>query len=186
MAMIQSAMMELGTGAPEFTLTDTVSGQEMRLSDLRGEKGVLIMFICNHCPFVVHIQKALSALGKDYHDSGMGIAAISANDVANYPDDSPDKMKATAKREGYTFPYLYDETQKVARAYGAECTPDFFLFDGELKCAYRGRFDDSRPGNSKPVTGADIRGAMDLLIAGESVPASPQLPSIGCSIKWKS
>lgn len=179
-------MMELGTAAPDFTLTDTVSGREMNLSELRGEKGILIMFICNHCPFVVHIQKGLSALGKDYHDSGIGIAAISANDVADYPEDSPDKMKAAAKREGFVFPYLYDETQETARAYGAECTPDFFLFDGDLKCVYRGRFDGSRPGNPKPVTGADIRDAMDLLIAGKSVPAKSQLPSIGCNIKWKS
>ena len=186
MVATESTMMKLGTRAPDFELTDTVSGRKMGLEELRGAKGTLVMFICNHCPFVIHIKDGLVKLGKEYAGSGVSIVAINANDIVNYPDDSPDKMKAMAEREGYVFPYLFDETQAVARAYGAVCTPDLFLFDGDLKCAYRGQFDSSRPSNSEPVTGADVRRAMDQLIAGEAVPAEGQMPSIGCNIKWKS
>ena len=180
-----SVMMPLGTKAPNFQLVDTVGGGAVSLSAVKGGKGALLMFICNHCPFVKHIENGLAQLGKDYAGSGIGIAAINANDAARYPDDAPDKMKETAKRCGYSFPYVFDETQSVARAYGAVCTPDIFLFDGELKCAYRGQFDGSRPGNNIPVTGGDLRAAMDLLIAGKPVPAEGQKPSVGCSIKWK-
>ena len=180
-----STMMTLGTQAPDFELTDTVSRRTVSLADVRGDKGTLVMFICNHCPFVKHIEGGLAQLSKDYANSGIGIVAINANDVANYPDDAPDKMKATAERCGYLFPYLFDETQAVARAYDAVCTPDLFLFDADLKCAYRGQFDGARPSNDTPVTGSDLRAAMDLLIEGKAVPAEGQKPSVGCNIKWK-
>ena len=157
MAATPSTMMPLGTVAPDFNLEDTVSGQRMALQDLRGAKGTLVMFICNHCPFVVHIQKELTKVGNDYKDSGVSVVAINSNDIENYPDDSPDRMKEVAEQFGYPFPYLFDATQEVARAYNAACTPDFFLFDADLKCAYRGPFDSARPGNSDPITGADLR-----------------------------
>ena len=185
MALIPSAMMPLGTIAPDFTLPDTVSGKSFTLNDISGAKGILVMFICNHCPYVKKIEQGLAQLGKDYVDSGIGIVAINANDTVNYPDDAPDKMKALAEHFGYTFPYLFDETQEVAHAYNAACTPDLFLFAADLKCVYRGQFDSARPGNDAPTTGADIRQAMDLLIAGKPVPAEGQCPSVGCSIKWK-
>lgn len=175
----------LQMAAPDFSLSDAAGGRKFSLRDIRGDKGTLIMFICNHCPFVKCIEMQLAQLGRDYAGKPIGIAAISANDAENYPEDAPDKMRETAKRLGYAFPYLYDETQKTAREYGAVCTPDFFLFDGELKCAYRGQLDGARPGNNIPATGEDLRRAMDLLLADKSVPAANQLPSIGCSIKWK-
>lgn len=184
MVKTPSTMMPLGTTAPDFRLPDTVSGQAISLKSVRGEKGTLIMFICNHCPFVKHLEGGLAQLGKDYADSGIGIAAISANDAANYPDDHPDQMHKNAIAKGYVFPYLYDESQAVAKAYDAACTPDFFLFDGALHCVYRGQFDDSRPGNDVPVTGRDLRHAMDCLIQGKRI-SPEQKPSVGCNIKWK-
>lgn len=185
MAATPSTMMPLGTQAPDFNLKDSVSGGGFTLSDVRGQKGTLVMFICNHCPFVVHIQKELAKFASHYSGSGIGIVAINANDIDNYPDDSPDNMKRVAQEQGYSFPYLFDATQEVAKAYDAACTPDFFLFDADLRCAYRGQFDSARPGNQEPITGADLRAAMDLLIAGRPVPAEGQVPSIGCNIKWK-
>ena len=185
MVLTPSTMVPLGTQAPDFNLTDAVSGRAFALDEIRGAKGTLVMFICNHCPFVKKIERGLAQLGRDYVNSGIGIAAISANDAKNYPEDAPDKMKANAERLGYVFPYLFDETQAVACAYDAVCTPDFFLFDHALKCVYRGQFDGARPNNDAPVTGEDVRCAMDLLIVGEPVPADGQRPSVGCSIKWK-
>jgi thiol-disulfide isomerase/thioredoxin len=184
MALTPSTMMPLGTQAPDFALLDTISGKTLSLQQLKGSKGTLVMFICNHCPYVKHIKDALAKLGKDYQNSSISIIAINANDAQNYPDDAPDKMTVFAKQNGFVFPYLHDESQNVAKSYGAACTPDLFLFDGNLKCVYRGQFDDSRPGNNIPVTGKDLRTAMDQLIAGKSID-SKQTPSIGCNIKWK-
>ena len=177
-------MLPLGTQAPGFTLPDTVSGKDVSLREQQGEKGTLIMFICNHCPFVKHVNPELVRLAADYQDRGIGFIAISSNDVENYPEDHPDKMKETAEREGYPFPYLYDASQEVARDYQAACTPDFFLFGPDLKLAYRGQLDSSRPGNDAPLNGADLREAMDCLLEGRPVPAD-QKPSLGCNIKWK-
>lgn len=185
MVQTPSDMIPLGTKAPDFSLVDTISGELINLSDVRGAKGTLVMFICNHCPFVVHIQDALAKLSNDYANSGIGIVAINSNDIENYPDDAPDKMKAKALELGYQFPYLFDETQAVAKAYSAQCTPDLYLFDGDLRCAYRGQFDDARPNNDVPVTGDSLRSAMDLLLEGRAVPRENQKPSIGCNIKWK-
>jgi peroxiredoxin len=182
MAKTPSTMLPLGTPAPAFKLPDT-TGKMVSLSDFRG-KPVLVMFICNHCPYVKHVAAQLAQLGHDYQPRGVGIAAISSNDVANYPDDSPEKMKEEAKRAGYTFPYLYDETQDVAKAYRAACTPDFFLFDTEHRLIYRGQFDDSRPGNAMPVTGKDLRAALDAVLSGKDA-SKDQKPSLGCNIKWK-
>lgn len=184
MARTPSNMLPLGTKAPDFELPDTVSDKKLSLSDLAGSKGTLIMFICNHCPFVKHVNAGLVSLAADYQAQGISFIAISSNDVENYPQDSPDLMKATALEEGYSFPYLYDESQEVALAYEAACTPDFFLFNGDLNLVYRGQLDDSRPGNGLPVTGADIRSALDDLLAGNSI-SPDQKPSIGCNIKWK-
>ncbi|MFO8073246.1 MAG: thioredoxin family protein [Polyangia bacterium] len=178
-----SKMVELGSPALSFSLPDTVSGRELSLDDVRGPRGALLMFICNHCPFVKHVRDELARLGRDYADSGIGIAAISANDAAGYPQDGPEMMKREAAEAGYPFPYLYDESQQTARAYGAACTPDFFLFDSEMKLVYRGQLDDSRPGNDAPVDGSDLRAALDALLAGEPIPPE-QKPSIGCNIKW--
>jgi len=184
MAQTPSNMLPLGTRAPGFSLADTVSGKSLSLDALKGGKGTVVMFICNHCPFVKHVNGELVRAAKDYQSRGISFIAISANDVENYPEDGPDKMKAAAKQLGYPFPYLHDETQAVAKAYQAACTPDLYLFDGELKCVYRGQLDDSRPGNGKPVNGKDLRAAMDALIAG--MPIDPaQKPSVGCNIKWK-
>ncbi len=177
-------MLPLGTRAPQFDLHDTVSGISKSLDEIRGEKGTMIMFICNHCPFVKHVNPELVNLGRKYQAEGIGFAAISSNDVANYPEDAPYLMKENAQKEGYTFPYLYDESQEVARAYDAACTPDFYLFDRELRLVYRGQLDDSRPGNGIPVTGKDLRQAMDRLLSGDPQ-AEVQKPSIGCNIKWK-
>ena len=184
MARTPSNMMPLGTVAPDFKLLNTVSGNHESLNELSGEKATVIMFICNHCPFVKHVDEGLVSLAKDYQDKGVSFIAISSNDVENYPQDAPDLMKEEAKKVGYTFPYLYDETQKVAKAYDAACTPDFYIFDAEMKCAYRGQLDGSRPGNDEPVTGKDIRAALDEILAGKPV-SIDQLPSMGCNIKWK-
>ncbi|MDX1331849.1 MAG: thioredoxin family protein [Robiginitalea sp.] len=184
MARTPSTMLPLGTKAPWFELPDTVSGEERSLGALKGEKGTLIMFICNHCPFVKHVNPELVRLAGDYQDRGIGFIAISSNDVENYPEDHPDKMKETAAREGYPFPYLYDASQEVAREYQAACTPDFYLFDSGLELVYRGQLDSSRPGNEVPVTGEDLRHALDSLLEGRPVP-SEQKPSLGCNIKWK-
>lgn len=184
MARTPSNMLPLGTPAPEFKLTDTVSGKELSLNDVKSDKATVIMFICNHCPFVKHVDEGIVAVAKDYQAKGVSFVAISSNDVENYPQDAPNLMKEEAEKVGYSFPYLYDETQEVAKAYDAACTPDFYVFDGDLKCAYRGQLDDSRPGNDKPVTGKDLRAALDEILEGKEVSA-PQLPSLGCNIKWK-
>jgi len=184
MALTESTMLELGTQAPDFALTDVVSGKIVRRDDYRGKKALLVMFICTHCPFVKHIEKSLVAFAKDYSGKPLGIAAICSSDAVTYPDDNPAGMKKQAQAFGFNFPYLVDESQAVAHAYKAACTPDFFLFDGELRLVYRGQFDASRPGNGVPVTGQDLRAAVDLVLAGKPVPAD-QKPSIGCNIKWK-
>lgn len=184
MARTPSTMVPLGTVAPDFNLLDTVSGATFTLQELKGSIGTLVVFICNHCPFVKHINAELARLAWEYQAKGIGFVAISSNDVQNYPEDAPHLMRLTAKAEDYTFPYLYDADQKVAKAYEAACTPDFYVFDGQLKLAYRGQLDDSRPGNGIPVTGQDVRNALEALIAGN--PIDPiQKPSIGCNIKWK-
>ncbi|MCZ6737261.1 MAG: thioredoxin family protein [Actinobacteria bacterium] len=180
-----STMLALGTEAPDFSLPDTVSGDVVSLADYSDKKGLLVMFICNHCPYVKHVRQELARLGNDYSDSGLGIVAISSNDIDAYPADSPEAMKTEAETFGYSFPYLYDETQVVAAAYTAMCTPDFFLFDAENRLAYRGRLDESRPDSGIPVTGKELRAAVDAVLAGDS-PSDQQLPSMGCSIKWKS
>ncbi len=183
MVMTPSTMMPLGTLAPDFSLPDT-KGNTVSLKDYSSKNGLVVMFICNHCPFVKHVQKELVRLANDYQRH-IGFVAINSNDVDNYPADSPEKMAEDAERLGYPFPYLYDETQEVAKAYSAACTPDFFIFDGNLKLAYRGQLDDSRPGrDDMPVTGTDMRTALERLLAGETVPTN-QKPSIGCNIKWK-
>lgn len=184
MAVTPSTMISLGTKAPKFTLPDTVSGKNVSLKDLASSKATVIMFICNHCPYVVHVNKELVRLANDYIKQGVSFIAISSNDVANFPDDSPEKMKLKARELGYPFPYLFDASQEVAKAYDAACTPDFFIYDKELKLAYRGQLDDSRPSNGLPVTGKDIRRALDCILSGNPVPAE-QKPSIGCNIKWK-
>jgi peroxiredoxin len=184
MARTESTMQSLGTLAPEFSLTDVVSGKPVRRDGAKGAGGLLVMFLCVHCPFVKHIEQAIARFAADYAGQGLGIVAISSNDVVNYPDDSPEGMRAQAKRFGFTFPYLYDESQQVARAYDAACTPDFFLYDRDLKLVYRGQFDASRPGSSVPVTGSDLRHAVDALLAGKP-PLEEQRPSLGCNIKWK-
>ena len=171
MARTPSNMLPLGTPAPDFTLLDTVSGKTVSLDKLKSDKATVIMFICNHCPFVKHVDEAIVSLAKDYQAKGVSVIAISSNDVENYPQDSPELMKEEAEKVGYTFPYLYDETQEVAKAYDAACTPDFYVFDKDLKCAYRGQLDDSRPGNDKPVTGKDLRAALDEILEGKEVSA---------------
>jgi peroxiredoxin len=184
MALIASTMLPLGTQAPDFHLPNVVSGEIVSLSSFADKKALLVMFICRHCPFVKHIQQELVQLGKDYFQSDLGMIAISANDANNYPDDAPDSLKAMAIELGFKFPLCYDETQEVAKAYTAACTPDFFLFDATRKLVYRGQLDDSRPSNGKPVTGADLRAAIEAVLTGNSV-EDEQKPSIGCNIKWK-
>ena len=184
MARVPSVMVPLGTRAPQFSLPDTVSGKYYSLNDLQGKVATVVMFICNHCPFVKHVNQELVKLANEYYKRGIGFAAISANDVVNYPDDAPELMKQVASQLSYPFPYLYDETQEVAKDYNAACTPDFFVFDKDLNLVYRGQLDDSRPGNSIPVSGKDIRQALDCLISGQPVPQE-QKPGIGCNIKWK-
>jgi len=184
MARTPSNMLPLGTKAPDFKLTDTITGQYMDLQVLKGSKGTVIMFICNHCPFVKHVNVQISKLARDYKSEGINCIAISSNDVENYPQDAPHFMKQNALAHGFIFPYLYDETQDVARAYDAACTPDFYLFDNSLKLIYRGQLDDSRPENGIPVTGNDLRNAVDNLLKGQPI-SDLQKPSIGCNIKWK-
>jgi len=176
-------MLELGTPAPPFSLPDT-DGRTVSLADYVGAPALLVMFICNHCPYVKHLRAALAELGREYSARGVGIVAVSANDAERYPADAPEMMRREKAEAGYTFPYLFDESQQVAKAYRAACTPDFFLFDGERRLVYRGQFDDSRPANGRPVTGRDLRAALDAVLAGEAVPAE-QVPSIGCNIKWR-
>jgi len=192
MSRTESKMVELGTIAPPFELTDVVSGRAVGRDDVFAagdSRGLLVMFICVHCPYVKHVEQELARIGADY-EGKIGIAAVSSNDVAAFPEDGPEQMKAQAKRVGFRFPYLYDETQEVAREYSAACTPDFFLFDRDLKLVYRGQLDGSRPrradgsGNDTPVTGADLRAAMDAVLAGKR-PDTNQRTSIGCNIKWR-
>ena len=183
MAETPSTMLPLGTPAPAFRLPDT-TGRMVALADFADAPGLLVMFICNHCPFVKHIRAGLAQFGRDYEPRGLAIVAINSNDVANYPEDSPKKMAAEVKSAGYVFPYLFDDSQEVAKAYHAACTPDFFLFDRRHTLVYRGQFDDSRPSNRRPVTGHDLRAAADAVLAGQPV-TQDQRPSIGCNIKWK-
>ncbi len=183
MAETPSTMLPLGTQIPGFSLMDAVSGGAVTDEDFRNHDALLVMFICNHCPFVKHVVEELGRVGRDYLPRGVGIVAINSNDVANYPQDGPEHMKALAEREGWEFPYLLDATQQVAKDYRAACTPDFFLFDGAGKLVYRGQLDDSRPGSGRPVTGRDLRDALEALLAGEAVPSN-QVASLGCNIKW--
>ena len=184
MARTPSTMVTLGTKAPDFLLPDTISGKQLSLYNIKGETATMIMFICNHCPFVKHVNEELVKLGNDYKNKGIGFVAISSNDIINHPNDSPGLMTQVAKQLKYPFPYLYDESQETAKAYDAACTPDFFIYDKDLQLVYRGQLDDSRPGNEIPVTGKDIRHALDRLINNEPV-SQDQRPSIGCNIKWK-
>lgn len=184
MAQTPSNMLPLGTLAPSFALPDAISGKIMRLAELQSERATVIMFICNHCPYVKHVQHELVRLANDYQSRGVAFIAISSNDIAAYPEDAPEHMQTFAREAGFTFPYLFDETQEVARAYQAACTPDFYVFDREMKCVYRGQLDDSRPKNDAPVTGADLRAALDNILAGKPV-RTEQKPSVGCNIKWK-
>lgn len=177
-------MLALGTPAPSFSLQDTVSGRTTSPGDIsEGKRGMLVMFICAHCPFVIHVQEELARLGRDYGGKDLGIAAISSNSVATHPEDAPDQLKEMAERLGFEFPFLYDESQDVAKAYRAACTPDFFLFDDRRQLVYRGRLDGSRPGNGVPVDGGDLRAAINALLCGDPIP-QVQIPSAGCNIKW--
>ena len=184
MARTFSTMLSLGTKAPDFELPDVVSRKLVSLDTFTDKKALLVMFICQHCPFVKHVQNELVKLGKDYVEQELGIVAISANDVSNHPDDSPENLKAMAQELGFNFPFCYDESQKTTKAYTAACTPDFFLFDSDFKLTYRGQLDDSRPGNDVPVTGKDLRAAIEAVL-GERPVNSDQKPSLGCNIKWK-
>jgi peroxiredoxin len=184
MALTESTMLELGTIAPDFVLTDVVSGETVRRDDFRGKQALLVLFICAHCPYVEHIEKSLGDLSADYEDKPLAIVAISSNDVKTHPADSPEGLRQQAHDNDFDFPYLYDESQYVAHAYKAACTPDPYLFDADFRLVYRGQYDDSRPGNGIPVTGKDLRAAIDLVLAGKPVPKK-QKPSIGCNIKWK-
>lgn len=177
-------MLPLGTAAPDFRLPDVATGRTVARDDLRDAPALLVMFICNHCPFVHHVRDELVGLGRDYAERGVATVAVNANDAERYPQDGPDAMRREAETHGFPFPYLFDEEQTVARAFRAACTPDFFLFDGERRLAYRGQLDGSRPGNDVPVTGGDLRAALERVLAGEPAPEE-QIPSIGCSIKWK-
>jgi peroxiredoxin len=179
-----STMLELGTQAPDFQLPDVVTGRAVSLSTFAERKALLVMFICRHCPYVKHVQEELARLGRDYRDKDVGIVAISSNDAAEHPADAPESLKEMAEELGFVFPYCHDESQAVAKAYSAACTPDFFLFDAERRLVYRGQFDDSRPQSGKPVTGRDLRAALDSVLAGEPV-NTDQVPSLGCNIKWK-
>ncbi len=184
MAATPSTMLSLGTPAASFVLPDAVSGKVVSLEDFRDTPALLVMFICNHCPYVKHVRSVLASLTAEYRAKGVAVVGINSNDAAAYPDDNPEKMKEEARNAGYTFPYLVDESQDVARAYHAACTPDFFLFGRDRKLAYRGQMDSSRPGSSTPVTGADLRAALDAVLSG-GAPSSSQIPSLGCNIKWK-
>ncbi|MEN9239916.1 MAG: thioredoxin family protein [Thermostichales cyanobacterium SZTDM-1c_bins_54] len=183
MVLTPSTMMDLGTPAPDFQLPDVVSGQTISLQTFADQAALLVMFICQHCPFVKHVEAELARIGNDYRDQGLGMVAISANSIETHPQDGPEYLKAMAERLGFRFPYCYDATQDVAKAYTAACTPDFFLFDGDRRLVYRGQLDDSRPSNDQPVTGKDLRAAIEAVLQGN--PVSPaQKPSIGCNIKW--
>lgn len=184
MALKESNMLPLGTSAPNFVLPDVVSGELVALSDIKGERGTVVMFLCNHCPYVIHVNAELVRIANDYKTKGIGFVAISANDAEKYPDDAPDKMRIVAKVLQYPFPYLYDESQDVARAYDAACTPDIYVFDTNLNLYYRGRIDSSRPGNDYKTDGKDLRSALDGLLTGKPAP-EVQYPSAGCNIKWK-
>ncbi|HRC71467.1 MAG TPA: thioredoxin family protein [Candidatus Competibacter sp.] len=184
MAQTPSTMPPLGAKAPDFSLLEPATGHTVTLADFRGSPALLVMFISNHCPFVKHIREAMTGFTTEYCGKGLACVAICANDAANYPDDSPARLAEDAEAFGYSFPYLYDESQQTAKAYRAACTPDFFLFDADRKLVYRGQFDGSRPGNGVPVTGSELRAAVDALLAGRPIP-SEQKPSIGCNIKWK-
>ncbi|MEN0007089.1 MAG: thioredoxin family protein [Bacteroidota bacterium] len=184
MALTESNMLPLGTKAPSFSLPDTISGTTISFDDVRTDKGTVVMFLCNHCPYVIHVNEEVVRIAEGYKQKGMGFVAISSNDIENYPQDAPDKMTEHAKAAGYNFPYLYDESQEVAKAYDAACTPDFYVFNGADELVYRGRLDDSRPGSNTPLSGADLRGALDAVLDGAAV-ASTQYPSMGCNIKWK-
>ncbi len=184
MPPLPSTMVPLGTPCPDFRLLDVVSGREVARDDFKQAPALLVMFICNHCPFVKHVRAELAALGRDFAPRGLATVAICSNDATTHPADGPGPMRTEAIDAGYAFPYLHDADQSVARAFDAACTPDFFLYDRARRLVYRGQLDDSRPGNGKPVTGADLRGAIDALLAGRA-PVATQTPSIGCSIKWK-
>ena len=184
MALTESTMVVLGTPAPAFSLPDVVSGKTISLKTVAAKKALLVMFICRHCPYVQHVQEGLARLGRDYASRDVGIVAISANDAKGYPEDAPESLKEMAVELKFTFPYCYDESQAVAKTYSAVCTPDFFLFDQARRLVYRGQLDDSRPGNGKPVTGRDLRAALDAVLDGRPVD-SVQRPSVGCNIKWK-
>ena len=184
MALTPSNTFEKGASAPDFNLPDTVSGETVSLQAVRGEQGTVIMFICNHCPFVLHVNDELIRLAKEYQNRGFGFVAISSNDVENYPQDGPELMKQHGIKLGYPFPYLYDESQEVAKAYDAACTPDLYIFDKHLKCVYHGQLDDSRPGNGIPVTGKDMRLVLETILS-KRIYEGPEKPSIGCNIKWK-
>jgi peroxiredoxin len=184
MVKTESSMLPLGTTAPAFHLPNSVSGEQLNFSQLQSDQATVVMFICNHCPFVVHIAEKLSQLARDYNAKGVQFIAISSNDINEYPDDAPDKMRTFAQDYNFCFPYLYDESQATAKAYHAACTPDFYIFDGEAKCCYRGRFDDSTPHNGNAVTGKDLCNAIDAMLTDKPV-SHEQYPSIGCNIKWK-
>jgi len=179
-----SVMLSLGTSAPPFALRDVVSGRTYSLDSFTGKAALLVMFICRHCPYVVHVEHGIAKMGRDYTGTGLGMIGISSNDPVQYPDDAPPRLKEMAERLSFTFPFCFDETQEVARAYRAACTPDFYLFDRERRLVYRGQLDDSRPGNNKPVTGRDLRAAIDAVLTGKPIDSN-QKASIGCSIKWK-
>jgi peroxiredoxin len=184
MSFTESNMLPLGSEAPPFSLPDTVSGKKVGLNDIASDKATVVMFICNHCPYVIHVNAEIVRMANDYIPKGVSFVAISSNDVAGYPEDGPDKMKEVAEKLKYPFPYLYDESQNVARAFDAACTPDFYVFDGNLKLVYRGRIDDSRPRSGTPLTGRDMRAALDAVLDGKAV-IEKQYPSGGCNIKWK-
>jgi len=179
-----SVMLPLGTMAPPFALRDVVSGKICSLDSFTGKSALLVMFICRHCPYVVHVEQEIAKIGHDYRNSNLGMVAISSNDSSRYPDDAPPRLKEMAMRLGFAFPFCVDDTQEVAKAYRAACTPDFYLFDSDRRLVYRGQLDESRPGNNKPVTGRDLRAAIDAVLAGNPVNSS-QKASVGCSIKWK-
>ena len=185
MSRTESTMLALGTAAPDFSLPEPATGKTISLSDVAGNKALLVTFMCNHCPYVLHLHQQLNDLIAEYQPKGLNAVAINANDVENYPADSPDKMVTLSKEMNYCFPYLFDEDQSVAKAYKAACTPDFFLFDSDLKLAYRGQFDSSRPGNNTAITGSDMRAAFDAVLSGNTIMESSQHPSMGCNIKWK-
>jgi thiol-disulfide isomerase/thioredoxin len=185
MSLTPSAMIAIGTPAPDFKLADVTTGKIISLDNFKNKKALLVMFICNHCPYVQHVKEELASIGEDYQNKDLGIVAISANDADEYPEDSPENLRRMARELNNAFPYCYDETQETAKAYSAACTPDFFLFDKGKKLVYRGQLDDSRPGNGIPVTGRDLRSAIDAVI-GESPVSPDQKPSTGCNIKWKS